>query len=228
LSNKTSLTPLSLTYGKKALDIISSIHYYTVRTVYIKTERGVCSMCPSQNSREVILDAAQAVVLEVGAAHMTLDAVAKKAGVSKGGLLYHFPTKEALLKELLKRRLQHLEEARKRKCAELQEGPTREIKAYVLSTLARGRKDGPIGAALLAAIAHDPKLLEPVRDDYLRRLAELIPVGLRFERAVIVALAADGLRLLELLSLSPLNDRQRKQVIEELLRLADEAIQKCG
>jgi AcrR family transcriptional regulator len=38
-------------------------------------------------------------------------------------LLYHFPTKEALLKGLLKRRLQHLEEARKRKCAELREGP---------------------------------------------------------------------------------------------------------
>jgi len=181
-------------------------------------------MCPLPSSRNVILDAAQAVVLEVGAAHMTLDAVAARASISKGGLLYHFPTKEALLKALLKRRLHHLEEARKKKCSELPDGPTREIKAYVLSSLARGRKDGPIGAALLAAIAHDPKLLEPVRGDYQKRFAELIPAGLRFERAVIVALAADGLRLLELLSLSPIHAKQRRQLIQELFRLADEAI----
>ena len=185
----------------------------------------MCSICPLPSSYNVILDAAQAVVLEVGAAHMTLDAVATKASVSKGGLLYHFPTKEALLKALLKRRIQRLEEARKRRCSELKAEPTRGIKAYVLSSLARGRKDRPIGAALLAAIAHDPKLLGPVRDEYQKRLAELIPAELRFERALIVALAADGLRLLELLSVSPLNVKQRSRLVEELFRLADEAIQ---
>jgi AcrR family transcriptional regulator len=180
-------------------------------------------MSPLPNSHDDILNAAQAVVLEIGAAHMTLDAVATKARVSKGGLLYHYRTKEALLKALLRRRLQHLEEARKRKSAELRDGPAREIKAFVLSSLSRSRKDTSIGASLLVAVAHDPKLLEPVRGDYQRRLAELIPSGLRFERALVVALAADGLRLLELLSLSPLNGEQRKRLIEELFRLADEA-----
>jgi|GEM_PF-6563964 len=48
------------------------------------------------NSREVILNAAEMVVVEVGAAHLTLDAVAQKAVVSKGGLLYNFPTKGSL------------------------------------------------------------------------------------------------------------------------------------
>lgn len=181
-------------------------------------------MSPLPSSHDEILDAAQAVVLEVGAAHMTLDAVATKARVSKGGLLYHFPNKEVLLKALLKRRVRYLEEGRKRKSAELQEGPTREIKAYVLSSLSRSRRDAPIGASLLAAVAHDPKLLEPVRGDHRKRLAELIPAGLRFERALVVALATDGLRLLELLSLSPLNGKQRKQLIGELFKLADEAV----
>jgi AcrR family transcriptional regulator len=182
-------------------------------------------MCPLSSSRDGILDAAQAVVLQVGAAHMTLDAVASKARVSKGGLLYHFPTKEALLKGLLKRRLRHLEEGRERKSVELQDGPAREIKAYVLSSLSRSRKDAPIGASLLAAVAHDPKLLEPVRGDYRKRLTRLIPAGMKFERALVVALATDGLRLLELLCLSPLNAKQRKQLIGELFKLADEAVQ---
>lgn len=181
-------------------------------------------MCPPPSSREVIVDAAESVVIQVGAAHMTLDAVAAMAGVSKGGLLYHFPTKEALLKVMLNRHLQRLEEARKKKCAELQDEPTREIKAYVLSSLARDHKTERISIALLAAVAHDPRLLEPVRDNYQKLLAELTPSGLRFERAAVVALAADGLRLLEILSLSPLKDNQRKQVIEEMLRLASENI----
>jgi len=182
-------------------------------------------MSPLPSSRDKIVDAAEKIVIKVGATHMTLDAVAEKAGVSKGGLLYHFPNKEALLKAMLNRRVQRLEEARKKKCAELQDGPTREIKAYISSTLDHDRKTDRIGASLLAAAAHDPKLLDPVREDYRRRLNKLIPAGLRFERAAVITLAVDGLRLLELLSLSPFNEEQRKKVIEEMLRLADEEMQ---
>ena len=182
-------------------------------------------MSPLRRSHDAIVDAAQAVVLEVGAAHMTLDAVAAKAGVSKGGLLYHFPTKEALLKAMLNRRVQRLEEVRKEKRAELPDGPTREIKAYILSTLARDRKSERISAGLLASAAYNPRLLEPLRNDYRKALTELVPSGVRFERAAVVVLAAHGLRLMEILSLSPFKYKKRKQVIEEMLRLVGEEIQ---
>ena len=180
-------------------------------------------MSPLQNSRDKIVDAAEKVVIEVGAAHMTLNAVAEKASVSKGGLLYHFASKEALLKAMLERRMERFKEAQEKKSGELQCGPTREIKAYILSTLGRDRKTDRIGASLLAAIAHNPKLLDPAREDYRRRLNKLIPAGLG-ERAAVIVLAVDGLRLLELLSLSPFNENQRKKVMEELLILADEEI----
>jgi AcrR family transcriptional regulator len=182
-------------------------------------------MCPVTTSYDLIVDAAQAVVLEMGAAHMTLDAVAAKAGISKGGLLYHFPTKEALLRAMLNRRVQRLEKVRKEKRAEFPDGPTREIKAYVLSLLARDRKTERISAGLLASAAYNPRLLEPLRSDYKKVLTELTLTGLRLERAAVIVLAAHGLRLLEILSLSPFKDKQRKQVIEEMLRLADEEIQ---
>ena len=39
-------------------------------------------MSPLSSSRDKIVDAAENVVIEVGAAHMTLDAVAEKASVS--------------------------------------------------------------------------------------------------------------------------------------------------
>lgn len=49
---------------------------------------------PSQ--REAILDAFQTMVVEIGAGNVTLDDTAARAGVSKGGLLYHFPSKSDL------------------------------------------------------------------------------------------------------------------------------------
>jgi tetracycline repressor-like protein len=48
-------------------------------------------------ARDRILEAGYAVAGQSGVAAVTLDAVANRAGVSKGGLLYHFPSKEALV-----------------------------------------------------------------------------------------------------------------------------------
>ena len=53
--------------------------------------------------REVILDAFQDLIAEIGAANVTLDAAAARAGVSKGGLLYHFPSKSDLFAGLCDR-----------------------------------------------------------------------------------------------------------------------------
>ncbi|GGN88430.1 TetR family transcriptional regulator [Nocardia rhizosphaerihabitans] len=57
----------------------------------------------SPGTRDRILDALETLLLERGAAQMTLDNVAAAAGVSKGGLLYHFKSKDALLVGLVHR-----------------------------------------------------------------------------------------------------------------------------
>lgn len=54
-------------------------------------------------ARDAVLDAFEALLIEEGERAATLDAVAQRAGVSKGGLLYHFPNKEALIAALLDR-----------------------------------------------------------------------------------------------------------------------------
>lgn len=52
-------------------------------------------------SREDILTAARAVLLRDGIASVTLEAVAREAGMSKTGLYYYFASKEALVFELM-------------------------------------------------------------------------------------------------------------------------------
>jgi AcrR family transcriptional regulator len=53
-----------------------------------------------ERSREEILEAARIVLLRNGVAATTLEAVAQEAGLSKTGLYYYFPSKDALLFEL--------------------------------------------------------------------------------------------------------------------------------
>ena len=55
------------------------------------------------SARDRVLDAYESLLIDTGAAATTLDAVAAAAGVSKGGLLYHFASKEALAAGLLAR-----------------------------------------------------------------------------------------------------------------------------
>ncbi|HEY1101128.1 MAG TPA: TetR/AcrR family transcriptional regulator [Myxococcota bacterium] len=50
--------------------------------------------------RQTLLDVAAAVAVRIGPGRITLDLVASEAGVSKGGLLHHFPSKQALLTAL--------------------------------------------------------------------------------------------------------------------------------
>ncbi|WP_375383991.1 TetR/AcrR family transcriptional regulator [uncultured Microbacterium sp.] len=55
------------------------------------------------HAREVVLDAFESLLVEDGERAATLDASARRAGVSKGGLLYHFGSKDALVEGLIER-----------------------------------------------------------------------------------------------------------------------------
>ncbi|WP_431801069.1 TetR/AcrR family transcriptional regulator [Microbacterium sp. bgisy203] len=54
-------------------------------------------------ARDLVLDAFEALLIDEGERAATMDAAARAAGVSKGGLLYHFASKEALELALIER-----------------------------------------------------------------------------------------------------------------------------
>jgi hypothetical protein len=122
---------------------------------------------------------------------------------------------------MLERFRKQIYETRKKKAKRLKEGPGREIKAFILSNADRDPKRDQIGSALLAAVAHDPKLLQPARNDLRRRFADFMKSGLNFKRAAVISFAVLGLVFSELLSLSPLTTKERNELVEELLRLAE-------
>lgn len=57
----------------------------------------------SNVTKQKLLDAATDIIMNQGVHQLTLDEVAKTAGVSKGGLLYHYPSKETLMTAMVER-----------------------------------------------------------------------------------------------------------------------------
>jgi AcrR family transcriptional regulator len=94
-------------------------------------------------ARESVLDAFEALLIEEGERGATMDAIARAAGVSKGGLLYHFASKAALEAALIER-LEVLSEADTRSIAEDPAGP---VDAFIRTSIDTG---GPVDRAIIA------------------------------------------------------------------------------
>jgi len=175
------------------------------------------------NSRAKLLHAAEQVVVEVGAAHLTLDAVASKAGVSKGGLIHNFPTKDALLEAMVVRLLAAWKGRYEQAAHAFPDSPAGKLKAQLMARLDVDERSRRVSSAVFAVAANQPRLLEPVRAHIRRMHAGIVESGLDFDLAVVLLLAADGLYMQELLGLYRLSTRRRKSIVEQLLHLADGA-----
>ena len=127
---------------------------------------------PVRPARQRLLDAAERVVVESGATHLTLDAVAKSAGVSKGGLLYHFPTKEALLEGMLARHFEDVDaEVAKRLARRTRKATRADLLRERVRVLLELHPERPaVGAAMVAASADNPgHMAPPIARDHGRR-----------------------------------------------------------
>ncbi len=174
------------------------------------------------SSRDRILDAAEEIVLKKGAKHMTMDAVASKAGVSKGGLMYHFPSQRDFLRAMLKRFVDRMEKRLDNIRSSLPASPVREIKAYILTWSAIGEDYRSAAMALLAALTREPQLLQTIRKKNLKNLTRIIKTSPNPEHMMLLSLATEGIWMSALLGLSPFSKSQCKRIKNTLLRLADD------
>jgi AcrR family transcriptional regulator len=172
-------------------------------------------------TRQAILQSTIDILIEQGLEALTLDAVAQKAGVSKGGLLYHFPNKDALILGLVNHLTQEFE-------AMLQEEfqqddapgtPGQWTRAYVRAALRFNRQAMLIIGSLSTAVARNPDLLKTACNHEKLVKERLLADGIDPVRATIIVLAMDGLWFSDSLAL-PLEDPMRSQVIEMLLDMS--------
>jgi len=118
---------------------------------------------PRSSARERLLDAAETAVCEHGVHELTLEAVAAAGGVTKGGLIYHFKTKEDLLGALVERMMAKLRERYSARMAASDQTTRGMLVALVDDTFEMSAQDKAVLSSLLAAISSYPQLLDPVR-----------------------------------------------------------------
>jgi AcrR family transcriptional regulator len=150
------------------------------------------------------------VIRRDGAQALTLDAVAAQAGVSKGGLLYHFKSKRELLDGLVDRWLDEFQEDIDAAGGGFLEGYVRACDG------ARAEESG-----MLAALIADPDVLAGVRERYATWQDRILTEAGDPVEATVARLAADGLWLADLLGIAPPAGALRKQILARLLERCD-------
>lgn len=185
----------------------------------------------SPSNREKILDAAVQVAIRDGILAMTLDAVAKEAGVSKGGLIHHFRSKDDLIAAMLEAFRDKALGALKERMAGDPISEGRWFRALVQTVFPVASAPGGAVAghtdmarfltAILAASANNPQLVEPVRHHLARLLQGLLAEGPNGLRQVALWPAVYGLLLWQHLGVIAPGDPPFQSIVDELLALAE-------
>ncbi len=188
----------------------------------IKSDKQEESFMGRHSRKVEILTAASKIVSERGIFNLTLEAVAEEAGISKGGLLYHFPSKEALVEGMV----EHLTNNYREKIANNAEMDPEEkgqwVRAYVNVTFNQVYQNKDMNAGLLAAKAVNEKLLDPIRELYAEWQQEIEEDGLDPVKATIIRLASDGIWLAELFDIYHIEPEKKAEVYKTLLEWANE------
>lgn len=173
-------------------------------------------------TRKRLLQAATQVIDRDGPGRLTLDAVAAEAGASKGGVLYHFASKKALLRGMLEDLCQSFNTAWEERLATSSDDAA-VLKAFVEASASLVPSHNRASAGLMAALANEPDLMAEAAEEFKQiqdRLEQHVqdPV-----LATIVRLAADGLWYAEWLHFAPPDGPRREAVVARLLQMAEEA-----
>ncbi|MBN2910929.1 TetR family transcriptional regulator [Polycladomyces sp. WAk] len=175
----------------------------------------------SNSKRKHILSVASSIVKTHGAEKLTLEAVAKEAGISKGGLLYHFPNKQALINAMV-------EEATNNFFADIHDRATNAAneagkwsRAYLETTLADIKEANGISTALIASLFTNPDLLAKLQSEYSTWQKQIENDGIDPVRSTIVRLAVDGLWFSEIFGVGNLNKELREKVIRYLINMTE-------
>lgn len=179
------------------------------------------AMRPSQ--RIAALDAALRLMSAGDGGTITLERVAREAGLSKPGLMYHFPTREALMLAIVEHAARSFEVEMERVLGKAVEEASASERVRAYASVAAHGADSRAEYAIFAEASYRPFLSGP----WIERMSPWFELpddadpDLR-ARLTTARLAADGLWGAEATKVFPPDARDRKAVLAVICRLAEE------
>jgi AcrR family transcriptional regulator len=158
------------------------------------------------SAHDRILDAFQRLLISSGERAATLDAVAAAAGVSKGGLLYHFSSKDALVDGLIERldAFATADDERMRAAPEgtvdyvirtsVEEGTPFDEALIAVSRLAQGSHEKARTALAAVRARWETAIAADVGDPAVARAIMLVSDGLYYNSALLGAFGTTDTR----------------------------------
>lgn len=174
------------------------------------------------SNREHVLDAAMRVALRDGPGEVTIDAVVSEAGMSRGGVLYHFPSKNALLQALVDQDLDVVREVTGVESGAVRQRTNAErVRAYYHACTAWAPERGHV--ALAVALAENPELLRSWAQ--VQRDLDAVDTADRGDEAMtalVARLALDGLWFSDLIDAERFTPAQRERLVEAIVATVPE------
>jgi AcrR family transcriptional regulator len=172
----------------------------------------------SERSRNAALQAAITIISRDGPGRLTLDAIARECGLSKGGLMHQFRTKEAVLKALLEQQMAYFDDFSSRYMEKARATSAQPELATQLATVREATiKPNSAALGLLAAMVEDPNLMNAPREVDVKMIKAIKAEAKDPELAMLRWAAARGLLLSSMFGLSPLTEAERHRLFERLL-----------
>jgi AcrR family transcriptional regulator len=172
--------------------------------------------------QEQILNAAEFVVARDGAARLTLEAVADRAGVSKASVIYDFKSKQALIEAVIRRAV--------RNDNAFNDGVIEEL-GNISSSVIRGRvvaasepfpdEFRAVALNLCAALAQDAQLRTAIQVNQTSVIDRIMKTSANPRGALLAYLALEGLKLLESLDYHTWPKAERAKILREINWLVD-------
>ena len=176
-------------------------------------------MRDSQRTVSGILEAAERVIVRAGVEKATIDEVAREAGVSKGGVLHHFPSKEAIVIGLVGMLISKFEADVSARQALDPEPKGSFTRAFLQTATETDGHCIEVFFALQAAYRDCPSLLKLKRDANLRWQARIEQDGIDPVCASVVRLATDGIWLAKMHQTTVPSEQFRSAVMDYLVAL---------
>jgi AcrR family transcriptional regulator len=162
-----------------------------------------------------------------GIGGLTLDAVALEAGVSKGGLLHHFPSKDKLLEAMVQRIIDRWVADWQTEIEKTPPGPGRVPRAFLNMCLLRQDEWTDdlrqTSAVLIAALTGNPRLVHPLHIAQAKLDALIEQDGLPQGVGETILAAIDGLWFSWIFNPSRVTPKLLTQVRSVLLKAVEHA-----
>jgi AcrR family transcriptional regulator len=174
----------------------------------------------AMQTRETVLKAAAQIIAHNGINAFTLEAVAQEAGVTKGGVLHHFPSKEALLNGLIEQVIQVFNTRLVEELNTEPEGqPGRWLRAYIRTIFSVRYDDKNLLPALAGAAAAGDQILVRIRRSFEETQRAAVQDGIDPVQATVIRLAVDGMVFARSLNIDVLDQKTGQKVYAELLHM---------